>query len=715
MNKISLYSAPISNVIPSKEITLKDLEIIIKNNYSNQTNKVRITTNIKEKDTIKLTKFDYVTFSGTFKKRNNISLINYSGYIGIDIDKIGNLVEESKKILTFEQLKPIMLFTSVSGKGLRVIYKFDTTFEEHLACFSKLKDIFDYYLSIKIDESGKDIARASFICYDPDIYYNKDLDNEKGYSSNDLDLLLKSAFKIKAKKYLESYVINKITNSQDDYKAQTLFKIALHVGDFVGKTIVEEKYFRELMISEIFKKNLKSEYRAIKIIEDGLIKGKKSSYLKKETILKLIDGDKISTDYLESKLDEEAVLTSKEFWLKIEDKLPKKILDFFSQYETIKEKEILFLSILTGLSSSLSYIDFNYRNEILYPMLNLFVVGNAGSHKGLLKFGRNILINLDEVFKKNNDKSIGFNAGGNFSYSALLRTLSYNNGHGIIFDSEADIISSNSNFDWGNFSSLIRKTFHHEEEIVTRKGESSIKLTKPKLSVLISGTNDQLINMFPSSENGHFSRFMFYVSNAEKFIWSDVSLNDNYNNRLIEELNEKIASYYEKYRKESISITISQKIYNSLNQNFQEWCKTLESKYINFESSIIVRMAIMCLRLAITYQTLTKMLNDEELNKNEELTNECFEIASFIIDELIRYSIQLSMNLKEKPRNTPILDYSELDFIQKIKDLYIGKEFKREEVKNIAKEYNISIRKFDTILSDNRWFYRIRSGYYFCK
>ena len=196
MKKFSFYKAPISNITPKSEITLKDLVDIVENQYQAETNRLRNTDNQKTKSSIKASIFDYVTFSGTFSKRNQNDLIAHSGYIGIDIDKVEDLETTKIKILSFDKLIPVLVFTSVSGNGLRAVYKIDYKVEEHQIIFSKISEILDYYLSIKVDESGKDIARASFICNDPDVVYNEYLDSENKYDSNYLDSLLKDSFNI---------------------------------------------------------------------------------------------------------------------------------------------------------------------------------------------------------------------------------------------------------------------------------------------------------------------------------------------------------------------------------------------------------------------------------------------------------------------------------------------------------------------------------------
>lgn len=710
MKKLSLFKSPISNTLPDREITLSELSEIIKNNYNAETNRLRETSDPKLKSYIKASIFDFVTFSGTFSKRNQNDLIAHSGYIGIDIDKVKNLEETKEKILTFDKLQPVMLFTSVSGNGLRAVYNCEYKIDEHYDCFNAIKDILDYYLSIKVDESGKDIARASFICNDPNIVYNESRDFENEYSLEYLNSLLYCVFNIKARKYLRKYVIHKISKSIDGTKANTLFKVALHVGDFISKGIVDESEFFELMKDEIFKKNINSEKVAITTINNGISKGKTSSLLKADEILKLIDGNVNQISQLERNLEDFTSFKSKEFWSIIENKIPTELKNYINQFPTHKEKEIVFLSLIVGISSTLSFISFKYKGSIYYPMLNLFIVGNAGTNKGLMKYGKIITDELDSVFSEIFEKSVGFNLGGNFSYSALLHYLSLNKGHGLIYDSEADILTSNSNKEWGDFSAFIRKSFHHESEKVLRSGEKPIRINTPKVSVLISGTIDQFLKMFPSSENGYYSRIIFYLTSENNFEWIESKFYSDFDESFIENLKLDVKENFIKYKDKKIEFFISDEQHTKIDDKFKEWSETLKSKFEKFEKSIIIRMAIICIRIALTLQVLNKIISNEELLENENLEENFLDVSFQIVEQLIRYSIQLSFNLKDSNQHQEILNLSELNFVQLIKDRFT--EFKREDVFSFSNEFGIKQRKLDKILSDKRYFIKTRYGHY---
>lgn len=104
-----------------------------------------------------------VTFSGTFTARRIDGLIEHSGFICLDWDKVD---AKAKK----EELKndPFIYaaFTSPSGEGVKALIKIPK--DRHTERFKALNERFP-----DIDLSGKDVSRLCFVSYDPDLYLNE--------------------------------------------------------------------------------------------------------------------------------------------------------------------------------------------------------------------------------------------------------------------------------------------------------------------------------------------------------------------------------------------------------------------------------------------------------------------------------------------------------------------------------------------------------------
>lgn len=94
----------------------------------------------------------------------------------------------------------------------------------------------------------------------------------------------------------------------------------------------------------------------------------------------------------------------------------------------------------------------------------------------------------------------------NSSSTGIAELLGANNGRGILFETEADTLSVTLKTDYGDYSELLRKAFHHESHSYYRRGNKEyLEIPEPKLSLLISGNYNHLVKHIPNAENGLFN------------------------------------------------------------------------------------------------------------------------------------------------------------------------------------------------------------------
>ncbi len=171
--KFSFFKAPVSNILPTKEITLPQAFKLIKSErYRNHTNQLRSITSKDEARKFKASQFDYATFSGTFSKRNDKALLNHSGLLTVDFDHIPNLQELKNQLLQDEYFETELLFVSPSGDGLKWIIPIDITVNTHQNFFKAIAAYIKEVYQQEVDKSGKDISRACFLPHDPNVFIN---------------------------------------------------------------------------------------------------------------------------------------------------------------------------------------------------------------------------------------------------------------------------------------------------------------------------------------------------------------------------------------------------------------------------------------------------------------------------------------------------------------------------------------------------------------
>ena len=169
----SFYNAPVMNVFPKSNLKLKEIhQLITSNKYQGITTHLRAISDLKEKRKYKAKHFDYVTFSGTFNKRSDNELIKHSNLLTIDLDHLENLSQIKERLLNDEYFETELLFKSPSGDGLKWIIRIDLEETSHQEYFRAVANYLEQQYGIESDESGKDVSRACFLCYDPEAFIN---------------------------------------------------------------------------------------------------------------------------------------------------------------------------------------------------------------------------------------------------------------------------------------------------------------------------------------------------------------------------------------------------------------------------------------------------------------------------------------------------------------------------------------------------------------
>jgi len=170
MQEFSFFKGPIKNTKPMGSRTLKDaIDLIRSDVYKEQVQRIRSSDN-KVAARVMKESLDYFTFSGVFKKRANDALVKHSGLIGIDFDEIDGhqLLEVSGKLPDVDFVAAF--FVSPRGAGLKVVCRISP--KKHDESFEGLKAFFADNFDIPADKGVKDVARACFVSWDPDAYYN---------------------------------------------------------------------------------------------------------------------------------------------------------------------------------------------------------------------------------------------------------------------------------------------------------------------------------------------------------------------------------------------------------------------------------------------------------------------------------------------------------------------------------------------------------------
>lgn len=167
----TFFRAPVSNTKPYRDVTVLDVYKVVKGEwYQKRTEELRTISDKMNARVFKARNFDYVCFAGSFSKRGDAYLKQHSGMMVLDFDHLEKVEEVKLALLADPFFDTELLFISPSGNGLKWVIAIDTEECSHEEWFKAIADYLKKTYGLVADKSGKDVSRACFMPYDPDIY-----------------------------------------------------------------------------------------------------------------------------------------------------------------------------------------------------------------------------------------------------------------------------------------------------------------------------------------------------------------------------------------------------------------------------------------------------------------------------------------------------------------------------------------------------------------
>lgn len=138
--------------------------------YKDLVDKIRSEKSDKKRNDLKQ-QLPSILFSGKFSARNAKAIIEHSGLICLDFDKIPEDQMQALRDTLEADVYTHALFMSPSGNGYKVIVKIPAEADEHKSYFDGLAK---YYDSEYFDKACSDVSRVCYESYDEDIFVNEE-------------------------------------------------------------------------------------------------------------------------------------------------------------------------------------------------------------------------------------------------------------------------------------------------------------------------------------------------------------------------------------------------------------------------------------------------------------------------------------------------------------------------------------------------------------
>ena len=320
--------------------------------------------------------------------------------------------------------------------------------------------------------------------------------------------------------------------------------------------------------------------------------------------------------------------------------LPEEIKKLLSVVKDKKERDITLLGILTVSSTMFPALRTMYGNRKYSAHMYTFVVAEAGAGKSeamnALNLARKTDKELDSIYKKAKKeferKSIEWElelkyamrdnrlpdmekkpeaparytliTSPNTSKSQLIIDVWNAGEYGlIIICTEADSMVETLKTDYGNQAAELRMFFQHEEVRQRFKVDKEpIVIPHPHVAILLTGTPDQVVSLIRSTENGLFSRFLFYMLSDES-VWKSQSPFDCSGNIDIEEqygeLAEMLKANFFSTMDRNIMINFTREQWDIHNQMFGAELGIVAAEDNNSAAAVVKRYGLITMRIAM--------------------------------------------------------------------------------------------------------------------
>lgn len=677
------------------------------------------------------------TTSGTFgAPRSKDTIESYSQTICLDFDYVPEAELDKLKQLVNNCHFTLASFISPSGQGLKVFTLVDSNADAHTDVYIQVANYYKDLTGYENDAKCKDVTRLCFVSYDPELFYNENagifgIEEEaqpsisgvrQEYINNSraeerLDECLK--FTKKKEQYYNGNRNNFVcffANNANRWGISETETLNFCTTNFD----LEEKEIRAT-VESVYKNNIADFARFAKVTKLQSLESNNDNDEPADDLIK-------STPYIPESVYEN---------------LPPTLLECCKVFTDFRERDVFLTGALAILSGCLPNVSGEYSGNLVYPNLFSFILAPAASGKGALKFAK-VLANkyhaktLDKSVqdKKDYDAKIAASKkvakktyptliGGlpkepkfkvvyipaNTSNAKVIQHLEHNGGKGIICETEADTLGQTLKNEWGSYSDMLRKAFHHETISISRKTDSEfVEVNEPQLSVALSGTPKQVFGIINSAEDGLFSRFIFYVFKTDS-IWLDPSPRGNPINltKFFEKQSQHVLNMVEFFESDEMILKLTDEQWEELNAEFKAFLEQINTFVSEDALSVVKRLGLILYRFCMIFSAIRKF---ETNNHSKEIycTDVDFKTALALTKVYLEHSIMMFNNLpKQGEQGVFKSSKNKQMFFDALPD-----SFQRKEAVTIGEMFEMKPRSVDSFLQScvGKYLDQPKAGFY---
>lgn len=652
-------------------------------------------------------------------------LKQYSQFIILDLDKLTPKQLQAAFGKAAAMSYTFCCFRSPSGNGLKILVEVTSTQEHHEQAYKQVADHYEQQIGLPIDRSGKDITRLCFVSYDPQAHRN--ISHEK-FPVHINGTLQKpgqepvAASQVKEpqeeqNQYALAFQMQvNFTNQKSQYGQYNRNNYIYLLASNCNRAGIPQQDTLQLCLQ-----NFDLDATEVTASVQSAYNHHAAEFAKFANVANLQTANDHSTeDYLKN-----TPSIPEELYHQLPQVLKQGALAFSDE----RERDVFLTGALGILSGCLPNVKGIYAQQEVFPNLFTFAIAPAASGKGALKFAKQLADEYHtQVLNASKDADAQYQQQeatfkqlqrnlkkgetmqeeppvkppfkvvyipANTSYAKILSHLEQNEGTGIICETEADTLGNVFKQEWGSYSDMLRKSFHHERLSSSRKTNNEFtEVNNPCLSIALSGTPNQVTGLIASAEDGLFSRFLFYAFKVEQ-LWKDVSPYGSQVN-LTDHFKSLSLQVYEMVKFLKLGdtyVTLSRAQWEQLNNSCTNWLQDITTFTGEDAASIVKRLGLILYRMAMLFTALRKFEN-AEASVQVQCTETDFATAVQLAEIYLQHSILMFNNLP-KQQNATIFQTG--DNKRKFFEA-LPQEFTRAEAVTLGQQYKLSTRSVDDLL-----------------
>jgi Protein of unknown function (DUF3987)/VirE N-terminal domain len=677
------------------------------------------------------------TASGTFcPPRSKDTIETYSQVICLDFDNVPETELEELKGSVNRCPFTLASFISPSGLGLKVFTLVDSNADVHTEMYTQVANYYKEHTGFEYDSKCKDITRLCFVSYDPELFYNEDAEvfsteedsqpsilgvrEERFHNSSSYERLNEC---LKFTKKKEQYY-NGNRNNFICLLANNANRWGIPIADTLNFCTTNfdlgEKEIKAT-VESVYRNNFGDFASFAKFAKVQSLESKTESPEAVEDFIKL-------TPFIPQS---------------VYDNLPPTLFECCKAFSDLRERDVFLTGALAIISGCLPNVSGVYSGSKVYPNLFSFILAPAASGKGALKFAKVLAdkyhaktlaksvqdkkdydVKMAASKKGSRKTNLTFIGGlpkepkfkvvyipANTSNAKVIYHLEHNDGRGIMCETEADTLGQTFKNEWGAYSDMMRKAFHHETISVSRKTDSEfIEVNEPKLSVALSGTPKQVFGIINSAEDGLFSRFIFYVFKTES-IWLDpspkgnpINLTSFFNNQ-----SQRILEMVEFFEDEEMAFHLTDEQWEELNTEFKTFLEQVNTFVSEDALSVVKRLGLILYRFCMIFSALRKFENNSR-NKEIYCSDVDFKTALALTKVYLEHSLMMFNNLpKQGEQGVFKSSKNKQMFFDALPD-----SFQRKEAVELGETFGMKVRSVDAFLQTcvGKYLEQPKSGFY---